>query len=103
MLRCFYCNVPTYPGGREMDHFPVPVRAGGTNVVPACKTCHTLKDRKTVGDWDSEIVREFTAAFGAMDWDQVPPVVRLFLAKCAVIVCENPTPAIYGDDEREAA
>lgn len=41
---CFYCGDPLSVR-HEHDHFPVPKRAGGTTVVPACINCHDLKDR----------------------------------------------------------
>ena len=37
-----------------MDHFPVPVKQGGTEVVPACISCHDLKDRVPVLYWSVE-------------------------------------------------
>ncbi|OBB21103.1 hypothetical protein A5761_03060 [Mycolicibacterium setense] len=47
---CFYCGNPLSMR-HEHDHFPVPARAGGNHVVPACYNCHDLKDRVQVGDW----------------------------------------------------
>jgi hypothetical protein len=42
---CFYCFEQQSTGSCERDHFPLPKRYGGTEVVWACKPCHTLKDR----------------------------------------------------------
>jgi hypothetical protein len=40
----------------EHDHFPVPERAGGTETVPSCRTCHDLKDRFRQVDWPKELL-----------------------------------------------
>lgn len=42
--KCFYCGSP---GQCQLDHFPVPVSAGGTTSVRACLNCHNIKDRAT--------------------------------------------------------
>ena len=47
---CFYCGL--YLTKRhEHDHFPVPVRAAGTETVPACMNCHEMKDRTPLWYW----------------------------------------------------
>ena len=43
---CHYCDMPA--ARCEYDHFPVPQRHGGTEIVPACINCHELKDRVSV-------------------------------------------------------
>lgn len=50
--RCFYCDEPL--DVHQHDHYPVPRRAGGSSVVPACLVCHDLKDRITLYNWDLE-------------------------------------------------
>lgn len=47
---CFYCGL-ALSKRHEHDHFPVPARAGGRHVVPACYNCHDLKDRMAVAEW----------------------------------------------------
>ncbi|MCB9441144.1 MAG: HNH endonuclease [Mycolicibacterium sp.] len=47
---CFYCGA-FLSRRHEHDHFPIPVRAGGTDVVAACVNCHDLKDRLPLRDW----------------------------------------------------
>ena len=46
---CHYCDMPA--ARCEYDHFPVPQRHGGTEIVPACINCHDLKDRVSVEAW----------------------------------------------------
>jgi hypothetical protein len=45
--RCFYCDRLLIHGRLERDHFPIPARHGGTETVPSCVECHSLKDRTT--------------------------------------------------------
>lgn len=52
--RCHYCERTFEPHRIEMDHFPVPVANGGTEVVPACIPCHDHKDRVTALNWSVE-------------------------------------------------
>jgi hypothetical protein len=42
----------------EDDHFPIPKRAGGTEVVPACITCHDMKDRFPQEDWPKKLLEK---------------------------------------------
>ncbi len=44
-MLCIYCGAPIAKNDLEMDHFPIPERHGGKLTVPACRTCHTMKDR----------------------------------------------------------
>lgn len=46
---CFYCDEPLER--HEHDHFPIPWRHGGREVVPACHSCHSLKDRRLWHQW----------------------------------------------------
>lgn len=42
---CFYCGEPL-DGAHQHDHMPIPWRHGGRETVPACESCHSLKDRR---------------------------------------------------------
>ncbi len=54
-MTCHYCRSERSRGDIQMDHFPIPKRHGGTEVVPACATCHSLKDRVPMGKWAAEL------------------------------------------------
>lgn len=73
---CFYCEAPLSPR-HEHDHFPIPVRIGGTETVATCLNCHDLKDRVLLKDWSTEVL------FEAMR--QAGPLGRILLAKVAAI------------------
>ncbi|MEA1798947.1 hypothetical protein [Rhodococcus qingshengii] len=49
---CHYCDMPA--AVCEYDHFPLPQRHGGTETVPACINCHSLKDRVSGETWPQE-------------------------------------------------
>ena len=51
---CFYCKCVLSKSQKQMDHFPVPKEAGGTCTVPSCITCHDMKDRFSLSDWNPE-------------------------------------------------
>ena len=56
--KCSYCDLPFIRMHHEHDHAPVPKSAGGTEMIPACITCHDLKDRVLFPHWPaSEGVR----------------------------------------------
>lgn len=79
--RCFYCRAVL--GRHEHDHFPIPGRHGGTQIVPCCDNCHTLKDRLPLDKWPTEAIVEI--------WREVehaPPVVRLFVAKATALIMD---------------
>lgn len=46
---CFYCDRPLAPTRHDHDHFPIPNRHGGTELVAACHECHTCKDLTEFG------------------------------------------------------
>ena len=69
---CFFCR--QYATRLEYDHFPIPYQFGGKLVVPACLTCHDLKDRKDLIDWPAEAIVE---AF-----EGLTPFAALLLGKC---------------------
>jgi hypothetical protein len=49
--------MPSLPATNvEYDHFPVPRRSGGTEVVAACITCHDMKDRLLQEDWPRDML-----------------------------------------------
>jgi hypothetical protein len=50
---CFYCGAIAPPKGCG-DHAPIPKRHGGTEMIPACQSCHSMKDRMRLMDWSSE-------------------------------------------------
>jgi hypothetical protein len=63
---CFYCG-NTAAKRHEHDHYPVPARAGGAHVVPACYNCHDLKDRVRLCDWNvSDYVMAAWELFGVL-------------------------------------
>jgi 5-methylcytosine-specific restriction endonuclease McrA len=51
---CYYCSRKLEPREVTMDHI-VPLAQGGRsmegNVVPACKSCNTLKQDLTAAEW----------------------------------------------------
>ena len=73
---CFYCDANLTSDGFEKDHFPVPDRLGGTDLVDSCKTCHDMKDRFNVGSWSAEWVSRIVRDFPLLGRES-----RIFLAK----------------------
>jgi hypothetical protein len=61
----------------QHDHYPVPRRRGGSNVVAACGPCHDLKDRISLTNWDKEAHQaatyELADALRNFIWDWSPP------------------------------
>jgi hypothetical protein len=53
---CHFCDALLASDNIEYDHFPVPRRAGGTEVVAACITCHDMKDRFLQEDWPRDLL-----------------------------------------------
>jgi len=51
--RCLCCERRLIE--KEMHHFPVPKRHGGEMVVPMCRDCHNMADRKTLHRLDKQI------------------------------------------------
>lgn len=83
--RCFYCQNQVSPRLLEWDHFPVPQALEGTQVVPACRNCHDLKDRMNLEGWDA------SAAFGGLMglWTKATTDERLVLAKLFAITMQG--------------
>lgn len=99
---CFYCDRPL--DVHQHDHYPIPKRAGGTEVVPTCLVCHDLKDRIPLHYWDrsaskaafdelfsgkldsmrhlppEEVLDRLHSEF-APDWAKLSPLARVLLAK----------------------
>jgi len=79
---CFYC------GGLvsercEHDHFPIPERNGGTDTVPACVSCHDMKDRYTLDDWSTEWLQIVIS-----DLPNMRRETRIFLAKVLAVLSD---------------
>lgn len=75
-LQCFYCDALISKGDYESDHFPIPYELGGERTVPACKTCHDMKDRFCIGDWPGPWLAHIIA-----DFPKLSRETRIFLAK----------------------
>ncbi len=76
---CFYCNTIIAKDRLEMDHFPIPDDCGGTFTVPACQSCHDMKDRFTLESWiqsENGWIRAIINDFPSMSRE-----TRIFLAK----------------------
>ncbi len=48
---CWYCGALISNTGGQGDHFPVPKRHVGLNVIPCCLVCHDMKDRFVFDNW----------------------------------------------------
>lgn len=64
---CTYCGNLIALVSHDHDHFPVPKTAGGTRVVPACRDCHSLKDRITMNHWHPSLAFAATEEFVLLD------------------------------------
>lgn len=108
---CFYCDALLTKGNREMDHFPIPDSAGGKAMVPACVTCHDMKDRFPLAKWPigfvaaamaDQCVEDFMVSASTRDegdilaalqnWSSMSRNGRLFVAKM-MRVAHEPRPA----------
>lgn len=68
---CAFCD-EFLQNRHEHDHFPIPKRHGGTEVVPVCLRCHDMKDRIPIYEWNvGDLWRAITES---------PPEVRIFAA-----------------------
>jgi hypothetical protein len=78
MQQCYVCG--GYCGSTgEHDHFPTPARAGGDVVMPICRSCHDLKDRVLLADWDpSEAFEMFTGLWSKADRRERLLLVKMF-------------------------
>lgn len=61
--RCFYCDTLISNNSGSGDHFPIPKDCGGKTTVPACLSCHDMKDRFKLNDWPfswtTKIIEDF--------------------------------------------
>ena len=49
---CYYCKCNISKNNLELDHFPIPQDCSGVLTVPACRSCHDMKDRFNLCNWD---------------------------------------------------
>jgi hypothetical protein len=93
---CYYCEtVFTTLRSAMGDHFPVPRRNGGLDVVPCCKTCHEAKDSISLYQWNNEMLLDVVR-----DFPKLSKNTRLFLAKwlsCVTDLRPEPEPTREGD------
>jgi len=81
---CFYCGAICSVGNYEMDHFPVPECAGGKFTVPACVSCHDMKDRFRLDDWSDEWRFALLRDFSLLSRES-----RIMFAKVIRVSCEG--------------
>ena len=86
---CFYCGALVSGKGRG-DHFPIPARAGGVDVVPCCESCHDMKDRFNLDAWPMDWISAVVS-----DFPNLSRETRLFLAKVIDLAadCMHRTPS----------
>ena len=76
---CFYCNALVNVSAKG-DHFPIPKRLGGEEVVPCCGSCHSMKDRRSLIDWPLEWMMVVYADIPKMSRE-----TKIFLAKSVAL------------------
>ena len=81
---CFYCDAALSRNVTQKDHFPVPDRLGGKDLVDSCTTCHDMKDRFKVGSWSVEWVGKIIRDFPMLGRE-----TRIFLAKAIDIMMDK--------------
>jgi len=86
---CFYCGA-LVSGKGHGDHFPIPARAGGVDVVPCCESCHDMKDRFNLDAWPMDWISAVVS-----DFPNLSRETRLFLAKVIDLAadCMHRTPS----------
>lgn len=77
---CYICQLPAT--SVEYDHFPVPQSQGGTSILPCCRSCHDVKDRTKLEDWDPSVA--FRALSGL--WEKAERNERLVLARLIAVM-----------------
>jgi len=87
---CFYCGNQLSPR-HEHDHFPIPVRHDGEQVVCVCINCHDLKDRIPLDRWSPKAIVEILGA-----WSKLSAIQRIFLGKLIALAvdCEKQLEAL---------
>jgi len=85
--KCFYCFASLSKYNKENDHFPVPYDCGGTQTIPACVTCHDMKDRFPIDRWTIETWTELMVEFDKLR----SRTLRILFAKvvCAAMRMEK--------------
>ena len=90
--RCFYCDAVISPSNTEMDHFPIPQSAGGEVTVPACVTCHDLKDRFNLDVMGPDAFKSLQNDWPCLSRDSrivLAKMVRLVIQGVAIISCDK--------------
>ena len=85
-LFCYYCDAPLNRRV-EYDHFPIPIRHGGKDVVPVCITCHDLKDRYRIENWSIENLSKAMEDLNRV-WQDLGRDGRLFIAKGLISILD---------------
>jgi len=92
---CFYCGA-LISGEGKGDHFPIPKRNGGKEIVLCCLSCHDMKDRFSLDKWPVEWLNKFFQDFhkcsletkilftkaGDMAFFRIPPMETREYKKC---------------------
>ena len=86
-MSCFYCGALISRGEVELDHFPIPESCGGIQTVPACRTCHDMKDRFSLESWISSENGWIGAVLS--DFPSMRRETRIFLAKVAALAAQG--------------
>lgn len=81
---CFYCGAIVWSRQSMGDHFPTPFAVGGSTVVPACESCHHMKDNFSFKLWPSSWVSKVVADFPLLSRE-----TKIFLAKAIRIIAEH--------------
>lgn len=76
MVTCYYCGAVLTDGNLELDHFPIPEKAGGKQVVPCCICCHDMKDRVEFDLWSKEWLAKVRGEFSGLSRE-----MKIFLAQ----------------------
>ncbi len=84
---CFYCDATLQVGkikqDIERDHFPIPARLGGKDMVDSCIMCHNMKDRFKIENWSVEWVGKIMQDFPNLGRES-----RIFLARAIDIMMD---------------
>ncbi len=75
-IPCFYCGAFTHIGNLEYDHFPIPQDCDGLTMVPACVSCHSMKDRFGIDSWPEDWIGKIVKDMANFDRE-----TKIWLAK----------------------